>query len=412
MRTPKIFVSHSSKANQNLELLEKVCNSLRSTEYGGEAFEVLVDQSIRPNEEWFPLIHEWLYECDAVVILLSNAALESRWVQAESMVMSVRRRNEQDFRLIVVPIDNVNETIINQHPIFGDVARLDDFQFIRGCKDEQDIICRVNEELAELRIQRTPFETLTQKIRESLDGICGSTLEEALTRLNCEYLPRFLPGRCRAEILARALLRTPQESLSNFRILLEELAHVIHRNVAYTLLNMISGIWVNAEAAACLVEARVRKKVVAINSYELEHFTGHCYARRAWPFPQNIILVSTGGSLNFMQIKSALISEMAKSVTNPKRAEQRLHDAKDPILLIFPLPDDREIFPDDELIARISKECPNVTIILAANAEDIDKIAFIDFLRPLLNDGEEDKQCRHYEDVIDYINHQMKWEKI
>ena len=124
-RPRKVFISHSTKTDENLIFLNAVCDALDND------FDVLVDRrTLKPSDQWHARILEWMYECDAVVILMSRRVLEeSIWVQAEAMVTSVRRRNETDFRLIVVPLNDVNEAHIQQHPFYGDIARLQDFQF-------------------------------------------------------------------------------------------------------------------------------------------------------------------------------------------------------------------------------------------------------------------------------------------
>lgn len=408
MRQPKIFVSHSSKTTENIEFLGKICDALQKNG-DGDSFHVLVDRNIRPNDEWFPLIHEWLYECDAVVILLSTDALKSAWVQAESMVMSVRRRKEADFRLIVIPMDGVNDSDVAGHEIFGNPVRLQDFQFIRDCKSEQEIICKLNEVLATLRPQKSPFETLVRKIRETLAGVENDILDDAFLRITCNRLPIKWDGSCRAEMLARALFREPSQALSNLRTLLEESAHVIRRDKADILLNMLKGIWVKAEAAANLIEARDNKQFIAINSHELGNFTGDCYARRAWPFPQRFTTIPIDANSRFEQIESILLETIGKSATKISRQVQRLKETRDPILLMFTLqessPDNaaKSNFPDEPLLEAIKHKYPNVTILLATGNEILDSLHYVVPLQPPLDMNEEARQCNSFEDVVSYI---------
>ena len=89
-RPKKVFISHSTKTDENLVFLNAVCDALT------DDFEVLVDRrTLQPSDQWHSCILEWMYECDAVVILMSRRALEeSHWVLAEATVTSVRRRNQ------------------------------------------------------------------------------------------------------------------------------------------------------------------------------------------------------------------------------------------------------------------------------------------------------------------------------
>ena len=413
MKIPKVFISHSTKTDQNLSLLNKVCDALEQKD-NNIGFDVLVDRrKIQPGDLWYACINEWMHECDAVVVLLSDAAMQSSWVQKEVTVMSMLRCYESNFRLIVVPLENVTDQIVKEHPFFGDVVRLNDFQFLRDWKDEQELIGKLTHSLQDICPQTSPFETLVKKIRETLGDIGDGVLETALYRFQCGDRPTPWPKRCRVDMLARAIFREPQHALYNFRLLLEELAHVIGRDKANTLLDILKGIWVQAEAAANLIEARERNEPVAINCTELENFTGWCYARRAWPFPQLIRPISAGASRNFDQIKTVILSEAGKTLDS-KRAEQRLRQIRDPILLMFPPPEPDDIqnataaFPDKLLLDEIRQAYPNVTILLATGHEIPDTLQHVMPLRPPLTGGEEGTQFGYYLDSIDYIEKQMR----
>jgi len=112
-----------------------------------------------------------MYECHAVVILLSDAALCSDWVRSEAVVVSNRRRNESNFRLIAVPLETVTAQSIAADPVLGGVARLTDFQLLRDCTDDEDIVCKLKISLEGLRPTDSPFEGLVDLVRDILDGI-------------------------------------------------------------------------------------------------------------------------------------------------------------------------------------------------------------------------------------------------
>lgn len=410
-RPKKIFISHSTKTDENLVFLNAVCDALTND------FEVLVDRrTLKPSDQWHTCILEWMYECDAVVILMSKRALEeSHWVLAEATVTSVRRRNEADFKLVVVPLDDVDEQQIQKHPIFGGVAGLQDFQFAPTCGDNDSTIVAITDALQHLQVSRSPFGSFTTLIRQTLRNIDDEALEEAIRHVTCTRLPAMWEGRCRADVLARALFRGNATPLANLRELLEKLAHLVDDKKAWILLEMLKGIWVNAEAAAKLVEARENNVTVSINSVELEDFTGACYARNAWPYPKQIYTVAAGSHRTFPAIKQTLIDSVAKSMSNPRRAEKRLQEVKDPILLMFPPPElhsgDSDIFPDEDLLEQIKRDHPNVTIMLAAGTEEENQQKLQHFAQPLtppLRDGEENEQYDRYEDVIAYIDNQIR----
>ena len=410
-RRKKVFVSHSTKTDENLVFLNQVCDELEQN------FEVLVDQrTLNPSDLWHSRILEWMYECDAVVILLSERALNaSPWVKAEATVMSVRGRNESSFKLIVVPLDDVDGQAIEKDPFFGGVAKLQDFQFTPPCDCKDSTITEITKALQGLQVSNSPFENFTTLIRQTLKGIDDEALENAITHLTCANLPRMWEGRCRADMLARSVFRGNAAPLANLRVLLEKLAHLLNDKQAYTLLEMLKGIWVNAEAAAKLADARESNSTVFINSVELEGFTGSCYARSIWPYPKQIYTVPVGSGRTLPAIKQTLIESVAKSVSDPRRAERRLQQVKYPILLMFPSPElhseGTDIFPDEDLLERIKQDHPNVTVLLAAGMkeENHQKLQhYAQPLTPLLREGEEDEQYDRYEDVTEYIKNQIR----
>jgi hypothetical protein len=413
MKHPKVFISHSTKTDQNLSLLNKVCDGLEQKD-DNIGFDVLVDRrKIQPGDPWHKCINEWMYECDAVVVLLSDAAMQSSWVQAEATVMSVRQRNESNFRLIVVPLENVTDKTVEEHPVFGQFARLHDLQFLKDWKDalndEQELIGKLTRSLQDICPQTSPFETLVTQIRETLGEIDEGVLETALNQFQCGVRPTPWPKRCRVDMLARAIFREPRHALYNFRLLLEELAHVIDRRKAETLLDILKGIWVQAEAAANLVEASKRNEPVAINCTELENFTEKCYARRAWPFPVQPQFISAGASRNFDQVKSVLLRAATPKVLDPKTAEIYFLKIEEPILLMFPPPEPEEAqnvtdgFPDKFLLDEILQAYPNVTILLATGSKIPDTLHYVKPLNPLLVEGDDFKQFFHYSESTKYI---------
>ena len=409
-RSKKIFISHSTKTEENLVFLNQVCDALEGD------FEVLVDRrTLNPSDLWHSRILEWMYECDAVVILLSERALNaSPWVKAEATVSSVRSRNEKDFKLIVVPLDGVNGESIEEDAFFGGVAKLQDFQFVQNCACFDSTVSSISEALANLRSTKSPFEYFTTLIQQTLDGISNEVLEVAINHLNCHELPRMWEGRCRADILARALLRSNSSPLENLRILLERLAHIIKAKEAYVLLEVLKGVWVKPEAGAQLEIKRERGTTVSLNSIELADFTGHCYARSAWPYPSQVHMISSGNEFTLSAIKQALIDYFAKSVANERRAERRLQLIKEPIILMFPPPElssgDIDFFPDEDLLEQIKKNYPNVTVLLAAGSDEVNQQKIQHLAQPLvpLSDDEENEQYDRYENVLEYIEDQIR----
>ncbi|MCW5616673.1 MAG: toll/interleukin-1 receptor domain-containing protein, partial [Rhodocyclaceae bacterium] len=69
----------------------------------GDDFEVLLDRKLLdPGDRWPIKLLRWLGDCDGAVLLLSEDAIESKWVLQEATVLTWRRHLRPDFRLIPV----------------------------------------------------------------------------------------------------------------------------------------------------------------------------------------------------------------------------------------------------------------------------------------------------------------------
>src|SRR5690606_634338 len=80
------FISHSTRNNDFTRLLAE---SLRK-----HGFEVWVDlDSIRDGDPWLRSIEAAIEACDAAVVVMSQAARDSEWVEREVlMVMNLNKR--------------------------------------------------------------------------------------------------------------------------------------------------------------------------------------------------------------------------------------------------------------------------------------------------------------------------------
>ena len=58
----------------------------------GDDFEVLLDRKLLdPGDRWSIKLKRWLGECDGAVLLLSEDAIESKWVLQEATILTWRR---------------------------------------------------------------------------------------------------------------------------------------------------------------------------------------------------------------------------------------------------------------------------------------------------------------------------------
>ncbi|BDI05971.1 TIR domain-containing protein [Sphaerotilus microaerophilus] len=110
----RVFLSHSSPAD------DPVSNEARTATWQclvAAGHEVLADrEGLRAGERWFDRIHDWLHACDAAVLLLGRAALNSAFVPFEVSILLSRRLREADFPVVPVLVLPVDPDEIRRRP--------------------------------------------------------------------------------------------------------------------------------------------------------------------------------------------------------------------------------------------------------------------------------------------------------
>lgn len=413
MTLPKLFISHSSKTDENVEVLDQVCKALQVD------FEVLVDKRIKPSEEWFPCLYEYMNECHAAVILLSNEALESDWVRAEAAILCNRRRIQDKFKLILIPLDGLAIEQIDKQPFFKAIS-ITDFQAIRDCQNTIEIITKLSEALLDLKSGKppnTPLEKMTSQIQIILSQIQKKdpdaflmAFQEGLNRID----PKFgFSTDNLADALVRVLLRDPLKIFENIRLLFVELSLLIEKGEANKILDIVKGHWVHPEAAVLLSKARVNLQPVAINGMQVHDFSGDCYARQAWPAPNPYTLVTANkDDRSFANIEQTLLSQVPPKTMAERLKKQCLDKFTDPLVLVFPYPD-RDLnsdlaFPDKDLLDQIKDKLKNVTVILSTGEKIPTHLNYVQPLVPLLTQQQEDDQYIRYDSVNQFVDTHLK----
>lgn len=138
----------------------------------------------------------WMHECNAAIILLTEDALKSDWVQAESTFVAVRDRNEGDFKLIPVLLNGVTADKVTKHPRLGSgsAAHLDETQFVRHQADDDAIINTIKSALNGVCPKQTPFDELGRVISRFLQQADQESLEAAWEQLPGEDKPTLQTG--------------------------------------------------------------------------------------------------------------------------------------------------------------------------------------------------------------------------
>jgi hypothetical protein len=411
MNALKLFISHSSHTNENLDILDRVCEALQ------DDFKVLVDKEILPNEEWFPCLYEYMNECHGAVILLSNKALESDWVRAEAAILGNRRRMNAKFKLILIPLDGLAIEQIDKQSFFKAIS-ITDFQAIRDCQTTAEIITKLSEALQDFKSSKppsTPLEKMTNQVQDVLIQIQKKNpeaflvaLQEGLNKINSEFESS---ADNLADGLVRVLLRDPQKIFDNIKLLFEELYLLIEKSEANKIMDIVKGHWVHPEAAVLLSNARAEQQPVAINGRQVDDFSGDCYARKAWPVPTTYKLVTVNqNERGFPQIEQALLSQVPPQTMADRLKKPYLDKFPDPLILVFPFPDSNSnsAFPDEFLLEEIKTKLKNVTVIISTGEKIPEHLHYVNPLTPLLTQQLEDDQYLSYTFVNQYVDQHLK----
>ena len=95
---PRIFISHSAKEPEAKSLCRAVADELIHAE-----FDVLWDQNLQTSQAWRSVVDEWIWRCDGAVLVLSQAATESRYVAYEAALLRQRWKNAAG-QFLLIPI--------------------------------------------------------------------------------------------------------------------------------------------------------------------------------------------------------------------------------------------------------------------------------------------------------------------
>ena len=412
MPQPKVFISHSSKTTETKAFRDQVYAAL--DEHGnGNSFRVFLDnEDICTGDEWHKKILRNLCTCDAVVILLSRAALNSQWVRQEAAFSAIRRYGDLALKLIVVTLDDVSVQDIQDCPYLGGVSRLYDVQFTPEYKTPNQII----DELADLIVvPNSPVGDSLLRMSFTLGYVHSEVLENALGVLESNSVAALSWNTSPAYTLALSVASEQTKGFENLRKVLPELRDIPDREIiADILLEKVKHLWVNPEAAENLAVAQKQKRVpLVINGFNPQNFTSESYADRVWG-KGNHIHIAVGGARSYSDIEqvvrdSILYETDASRNKDPipeHMVEKELREIKKPILLTFPPPEgetSRPTIPDDEVLDALIDKYQTMAILIPIGTPRPNEKPDIPQLLPELNVEEESSQFSSFLEVNRYI---------
>lgn len=269
---PHVFISHSTESEADWAALETMAQGLDDAGY-----QVLLDrETLPPGSDWRPEIHTWMGVCHAAVILFSERAVASTWVQKEATILTWRKAIDPRFVLIPVLIPPLKRQELRSGP-FAPLA-IGEIQFPAGPLPLQAVVDR----LAALKAAdlKTPLERWTRILSQPLLAL--EAVQPAMIDAAAEAVGQDLPwdpSISKSERLARRLLHADDDEIEAAVSTLygvldaKELARIVH---------VLSCIWVDPLATAKIPEISVRPgrdEVIALNAKE--SWTGEKYVQRA-----------------------------------------------------------------------------------------------------------------------------------
>ncbi|MBV2096115.1 MAG: toll/interleukin-1 receptor domain-containing protein [Candidatus Thiodiazotropha sp. (ex Codakia orbicularis)] len=371
----KLFVSHSSKTEASKQLLLTICNKLQANDNGCY---VLVDKSgdIYPSDDWEKRLDEWLSECHAAVLLVTEAALKSWWVLKEATILKFRWGRDPNFkRLFIVLLDDLESTVFRQGRY--KILNLDRVQFLTSHDNDPDrIVAKIETELANIEPCDTWFDRMKGSLSSNLRKVDSPMLTQTCHDLEVEKrLGEMInwsgsENTPHADALARLILREHYSSLCVYNDVIDAIDPPLHHDSAQPLYETVYPLWINAEAAAMLPlacdDTDSENKRLAINGKRLYKFTAESFVRRSYPFSIDWELIPIDKTHTDAKMIAAEVRDYFRkritgdSDSSDENTDEEIRDFPSPIYILL-----AENLTDDSILDELQGLYPNVVFLLS-----------------------------------------------
>jgi len=421
---PKVFISHSAKEPEALALCKAIAGHLDSLK-----FEVLWDDKLQTEQVWRAAIDEWIWACDAAVLVLSKAATESRYVAYE--VAHLRQRwlhMKPRFTLVPVWCPDVNEELLVKSmgplqlqeihakvkllPSWPPKARTDPAAF-------DATVQQVAMTLETVQEQARPRHEIEDLLIKELN--LGTANELALTAIADAYQLPPLPAGAkqdRANLLARLLL-DPMVELGDLRF--QRLKNGIPTMMAALesakdrvprIIKLVAPFcWVPPKSAGRLPGLFLQPPlgVRAIAWVRKWRFTERMYLYRAYCTRSKLKITNTsdlsgGGSQAILDHITACLAEKVCNdpMAAPAAIAKRIHKLAgygEPVFLILPAD-----AIDASIVTAVCQTWKELCVFLYTEQMDEQQLAEefpgIQLVQPPLSTDDEDDACAGWGDCV------------
>jgi hypothetical protein len=411
---PRVFISHSAKQESRTMTL---CKAI-AARLNPKKFELLWDQDLTTSNAWRPAIDEWVWRCDAAILVLSPAATKSRYVAYEAAMLRQRwKHSGGQFTLIPVWCPEVTEEVLIREMGALQIAEVQTKVTLPGWPENATIASFDNEAekvLQVLETVRSRFAARHETEERLINKFnLGTPSEEALTTIADDYeLPAMPTGakRDRATALARRILDfDAPPGPARFQKLLAgvETMKTAMNNPNTSVPEVINLVapfcWVSPEGAirvATVLSPRVapQSKVIAWRrswtlSERMYLYRAYCTRSKA---KLKIVDISDRAGGTGTSILDHIRSSLAKEVCHNRLAPETAVQAKTkelvaqgvPIFMILPADG-----IDAAILTDVCSRWADVGIILYGDKLDQDQVRQhfpgIEFIQPPLRPDEE-----------------------
>ena len=280
MSKPRVFLSHSSHTEADLDFTCAVAAALEA-----KGYTVLFDRRrLQPGDDWNQELHEWLAWCHAGVLLLTPEALKSDWVLKEATILTWRRTLDPDFKLFPALLGGATADGLRERRFAPLMVRA--VQALEGKTPEQ-IADEVEAVVGDEAEFDTPLDHLTGKLADLLGKAGPNTLRAMARKLGVDdalWKSDEASTERRMGLIARRIVRESLGAYAGVDEVLFDVRSSLSREQMEEVLGLVAPYWVPAEAAGRLPEVAAREGdwSVALNGRYVSRFTARMYLQRAF----------------------------------------------------------------------------------------------------------------------------------
>jgi hypothetical protein len=353
-RRLRVFVSHSSHAPDALDRLEVLARGLRA---GKSGVEVLFDkEQISDGARWREVIHAMLAECDAAIILITPDAMQSPWVLKEATILRWRYDRDPKFPLLPVMSASVDMAELKKNRLW-DPIDLPEIQFVAS-DSAAKIAALVKKKLAPLaaQLQPAPLDFLADEIVSLLSKASPKHLLSVLESLNEQiHLEVGDQHRRLAYAIAQWILRRPPPALQRMATTLALLGKTFPADDACQILDLVSPMWVELDAASWFIRAdwrnpAIRDVAIACKrpAQTLQQYVDRAYLPSRPPRVWLLNGVTGGAHVDdiVQELRNVLRPQLEARLRRPldnSGLDEFLEGIAVRFYVALPLPDDRQV---------------------------------------------------------------------